>query len=112
VAREPRLFTDEQRKAKRDGKILIDVMRNAYAHTSVAPYAVRARPKAPVATPLHWEELDDRATRPDRWTLESVPQRLRRDGDPWRQIARGAKGLATARKLLGEALDESGPGPK
>ncbi len=112
VSREPRLFTGEQRKAKRDGKILIDVLRNAYAHTSVAPYAVRARPKAPVATPLHWEEVDDRATRPGRWTLQSIPERLERDGDPWRQIARGAKGLTAARKLLGEALDESRAGRK
>src|SRR5437588_773647 len=83
-AREPRLFTNEQRKAKREGKLLIDIQRNAYAHTSVAPYSVRPRPAAPVATPLDWEELDDRSTRADRWTLVSVPKRLDRDGDPWR----------------------------
>src|SRR5437763_4162704 len=46
--REPRLFTTQQRKAKREGRILIDVMRNAYAHSAVAPYAVRARRNAPV----------------------------------------------------------------
>lgn len=106
VRREPRLFTLEQRKAKRGGRILIDVMRNAYAHTSVAPYAVRARPKAPVATPVHWDELNDAATRPQRWTLKSVPSRLRRDGDPWRELPRAARSLSAARKLLDSAFAE------
>ena len=110
ASREPRVFTNEQRKAKREGKILIDIMRNAYAHTSVAPYSVRPRPSAPVATPLRWEELEDRATRPDRWTLATVPERLERDGDPWRQMARGAKSLTAAHKRLEEALQEARAG--
>jgi bifunctional non-homologous end joining protein LigD len=107
ATREPGMFTTEQRKAKRGGKILIDVMRNAYAHTSVAPYAVRARPGAPVATPLHWEELEDRSTHPQRWTLESVPARLERDGAAWQRISRGANALTRARALLNDALEES-----
>jgi bifunctional non-homologous end joining protein LigD len=108
VAREPRLFTLEQRKAKRAGRILIDVLRNAYAHTSVAPYAVRARPEGPVATPLHWEEMEDRKTHPQRWTLRSVPERLERDGDPWREMNRSASSLSGARKLLERASSEVG----
>ena len=95
-----------QRKAKPRNRILIDVMRNAYAHTSVAPYAVRARPDAPVATPLHWEELENSRTRADRWTLASVPKRLERDGDPWREIARHPQTLTAARKRLEELLVE------
>ncbi len=107
AAREPQVFTNEQRKAKREGKILIDVMRNAYAHTSVAPYSVRPRPGAPVATPLHWEELDDPKTRADRWTLASVPARVERDGDPWKRISAAAESLTAARKSLAEALREA-----
>jgi bifunctional non-homologous end joining protein LigD len=106
AAREPRLFTTEQRKAKREGRILIDVMRNAYAHTSVAPYAIRPRPEAPVATPLHWEELEDARTRADRWTLASVPKRLERDGDPWREIGRHPQRLTAACRRLEQALAE------
>jgi bifunctional non-homologous end joining protein LigD len=108
AAREPRLFTNEQRKAKREGRILIDVMRNAYAQTSVAPYAVRARPNAPVATPLHWEELEDPKTTADRWTLASVPRRLQRDSDPWQAIAASAQTLTRARRALDQALAELG----
>jgi bifunctional non-homologous end joining protein LigD len=106
AARDPQLFTNEQRKAKRDGRILIDVMRNAYGHTSVAPYAVRARPGAPVATPLDDGELSDRGTRPDRWTLATIPERIERDGDPWREIGRRAHALSGARGRLRDVLAE------
>jgi bifunctional non-homologous end joining protein LigD len=98
--REPELFTIEQRKAKRGGRILIDYMRNGYGHTSVAPYAVRARPRAPVATPLHERELDDPATAPQRYTLRTIPQRLASDGDPWSGIAADAQTLTAARRRL------------
>jgi bifunctional non-homologous end joining protein LigD len=107
VAREPRAFTMEQRKAKRGERILIDVMRNGYAHTSVAPYSVRPRPNAPVATPLDWAELSDRRTRADRWTLRTVIKRLERDGDPWEQIADQGHTLGPARRRLADALAES-----
>ncbi len=99
-AREPRLFTTEQRKAKRAGRILIDIMRNAFAHTAVAPYAVRARPGAPVATPLDWDELSQRDTRPDQWTLKTLPARLERNGDPWKRMSRHGQGLGQARRRL------------
>jgi bifunctional non-homologous end joining protein LigD len=100
------LFTTQQRKAKRENKILIDMMRNAYGHTSVSPYAVRARPGAPVATPLVLDELSDSATRPDRWTLANIGERLERDGDPWSQIDSHRQALGAARKALHAALNE------
>ena len=98
--RDPQTFTIEQRKAKRDGRILIDMLRNAYAHTAVAPYSVRPRPGAPVATPLHWDELNDPETRPDRFTLRTMPERLERGGDPWKDIAKHAVSLGDARRKL------------
>jgi bifunctional non-homologous end joining protein LigD len=106
--REPRLFTTEQRKAKREGRILIDVMRNAYAHSAVAPYAVRARPGAPVAAPLHPDELAESDMRPDRWTLRTLPQRLGHDGDPWERIGGGGQTIGGARRRLQGAMEELG----
>jgi bifunctional non-homologous end joining protein LigD len=100
AAREPERFTTEFRKAKRDGRILLDVMRNRWAHTAVAPYAVRARPGAPVATPLRWEELEDPATQPASFTLRDVPERLRAHGCPWAQIADAAAALGGVRRRL------------
>jgi bifunctional non-homologous end joining protein LigD len=105
VARDPRL-TLEQRKAARQGRILVDVMRNAYGHTAVAPYAVRARPEAPVATPLRWAELSQPSTRPDRWTLRTVPARIEREGDPWEAIRTSARTLGASRRRLQALLAE------
>lgn len=112
VTREPRLFTAQQRKRDREGRILIDVMRNGYAQTAVAPYSVRARANAPVATPLHWDELQDRRTTAQRWTLASVPARLEREGDPWAEMPRHAQALSKAKRQLGEALGEASQAQK
>ncbi len=109
TAREPRLFTIEQRKAKREDKILIDFLRNGYGHTSVAPYSVRALPGAPVAAPLHLGELSERTTRPDRWTVRNLLARLEHDGDPWRGMRRHGQSLRGARRQLDAALAAISP---
>jgi bifunctional non-homologous end joining protein LigD len=82
-------LTTAWRKNKREGRILIDTARNTYAQTTVAPYAVRAKPGAPVATPLRWDELEDPELRAGTHALATVPARLERDGDPWEALGRG-----------------------
>ena len=52
AAEHPDTLTTVWRKEKRDGRILVDVARNTYGQTIVAPYAVRALPGAPVAMPV------------------------------------------------------------
>jgi bifunctional non-homologous end joining protein LigD len=97
VEEDPKRLTMEWSKAKRGDRIYVDVGRNAYAQHAVAPYAVRARAEAPVATPLRWEELGDRSLRPDRWTIRTLPERLAREGgDPWAGISRHARALPAA----------------
>lgn len=54
----PELFTTEIRKNKRDGRVFIDYLRNAYAQTSVCPYSLRGNAEAGIATPLKWSELE------------------------------------------------------
>jgi bifunctional non-homologous end joining protein LigD len=80
------LATVEQRKARRGDRVLIDTFRTAYAQTAVAPYALRARPGAPVATPLLWEEALASDMAPDRYAIASIFRRLGQTGDPWRAI--------------------------
>jgi bifunctional non-homologous end joining protein LigD len=91
--RRPDELTTAWRKEKRGGRVLVDVARNTYAQTTVAPYAVRALPGAPVAAPLAWEELDDPELHPRRWTLATVPDRVAAHGDPWDGIAAAARPL-------------------
>jgi bifunctional non-homologous end joining protein LigD len=105
AARHSGRLTTEPRKDKRQGRLYLDTQRNAYAQTSVAPYAVRARPHAPVATPLEWDELDDPNLGPRHWTLRTLPGRLDKHGDPWKGLSRCRRSLAGAERRL-EALAE------
>jgi bifunctional non-homologous end joining protein LigD len=96
AAREPDLLTTQQRREGRGDRVYADVMRNAYAQTAVAPFSVRARPGAPVATPLAWDEVEDPGLTPRRFTLRTVGERLDKLGksDPWAGLARRRYGLA------------------
>jgi bifunctional non-homologous end joining protein LigD len=96
----PKTLTVEFRRAKRGERIFVDVNRNGYGQHAVAPYGVRSLPNAPVATPLHWDELDDRSLKPQGWTVASVLDRLAAEGDPWKDLAGSAGALGPARRAL------------
>ena len=103
VAREPGLLALEQRRDKRGGRIYADVLRNAYAQTAAAPYSVRGRPGATVATPLHWAELDDAGLSPRQFTIATVPDRVAGqagDHDPWSGLPRRRYSLPRAQQKL------------
>jgi bifunctional non-homologous end joining protein LigD len=70
-------------KAKRDGKIFIDYLRNGRGNTAVAAYSARARPGAAVSMPLEWSELTDEIG-PAYFTVDNTPPRLDTLAkDPW-----------------------------
>lgn len=105
VARNPDLVTMEQRKDKRGHRLYMDVLRNAYAQTAVAPYVVRARPGAPVAVPLDWDEVADSALEPGQFTLRTAPRRLAELGqatDPWAGLTKHRYNLAKVQDRLDE----------
>ena len=81
----PDRLTDEIRKDKRGDRIFLDVNRNAYGQTAIAPYSLRARPGAPAATPLDWPELS--RVEPGRFGLHNLPRRVARKTDPWADLA-------------------------
>ncbi|MBO0715140.1 MAG: non-homologous end-joining DNA ligase, partial [Acidimicrobiales bacterium] len=101
--RDPTRLTTEQRKDKRGDRLYLDTMRNAYSQTSVAPYAVRARSGAPVATPLTWEELEKGDVTPRSYDTRSVLVRLEGEGDPWTGMNRHAQSLQRPMKKLARA---------
>ena len=55
---EPTRYLAEASKAKREGRIFIDWLRNQRGATAIAPFSLRAREGAPVAVPVSWEELE------------------------------------------------------
>lgn len=80
--RQPDLFTISASKSTRRGKIYIDYQRNNMGATAVAPFSTRAKARAPVSTPLAWDELVH--ARPIEFRLETVPHRLKQlQTDPW-----------------------------
>ncbi len=99
-------LTVEQRKAKRGRRIYLDVLRNSYSHTAVAPYSVRAKPGAPVATPLAWEELEQGPVESNRYTVKNIFRRLSQREDPWKSFEKQAGSVKSVReKLEQSAID-------
>jgi bifunctional non-homologous end joining protein LigD len=103
VADEPTLYTSKLPKVRRQGKIFIDYLRNGRGATSICAYSTRARPGAPVSTPLFWEELDDSELRGNTYTVENLPARLAAlKSDPWEGFNQVRQSITVAmRKKLG-----------
>jgi bifunctional non-homologous end joining protein LigD len=79
----PDRFVATVTKAKRHGKIFVDYLRNSEGATAIAPYSLRARENAPVATPIAWEELKEDMRR-DHFNLRNIRERLKSmKHDPW-----------------------------
>lgn len=77
----PELVSWEWTVSRRTGRVRLDYTQNIINKTLTAPYTVRAVPRAPVSAPITWEEIDDPALRPDRWTVHTIGERLAEVGD-------------------------------
>lgn len=87
----PKILTTHVNIKTRKGRIFIDYLRNSYGQTSVAAYSVRALEKAPVATPISWQELFK--TVPQKYTIQNIFKRLKTKGDVWKNFRAHAKKL-------------------
>ncbi|MEV1050098.1 non-homologous end-joining DNA ligase [Streptomyces sp. NPDC049887] len=105
AASRPDRLTTEARKAARGGRLYLDVQRNGYAQTAVAPYSVRAREGAPVATPISWDQLDDPEVTARRWNITDAAEQAA--ADPWAGAPRRGRSLGPARRRL-DALRRDG----
>ncbi|GAB3677944.1 DNA ligase D [Salinisphaera aquimarina] len=98
VRDDPKRLTANMSKAKRQGRIYLDYLRNGRGATAIASYSTRARAGAPVAVPIRWDELDA-ARRADHYDISAVAKRLASLAhDPWegfhastRQITRAMR---------------------
>lgn len=100
-------YTLEDHISKRHGQIFLDTLRNAYGATAVAPYAVRARPEASVATPVDWAEVEA-GVNPRDWTISNLPERLTKREDPWKDLSEHPQHLQSRWDKLHSLLDAEG----
>ena len=85
AASDPDHLTTEFIKQKREGRLFIDVNRNAYGQTVVAPYSVRAKRSGPIAVPVAWADVESDALRPDGVTMRNVWDWLQ-GRDDWKEL--------------------------
>jgi bifunctional non-homologous end joining protein LigD len=105
AADDPDRLTTAIRKESRGDRIFLDVNRNGYGQTFIAPYSLRSRPGAPVATPLEWSELGK--AEPSGFDPSRIRRRLAQRADPWRRIDEYAGASATAIDELGKLRGRS-----
>jgi DNA ligase D-like protein (predicted polymerase) len=88
--RAPDLATAKWWKEERHG-VFVDYNQNAKDRTVASAYSVRPTPDARVSTPLAWDEVAD--CQPEEFTIDTVPERFARLGDPWRGMDEAAGSL-------------------
>lgn len=69
-------------KARGAATVYVDYLQNIRGKTVAGPYCVRARPGAPVSTPLEWTELTE-GLEPRNFTIANAPDRFEKIGDIW-----------------------------
>jgi len=109
VAREierrvPDLATSKWWKEERHG-VFVDYNQNAKDRTVASAYSVRPLPDARVSTPLTWDEVPN--VDPSAFTIDTVPARFAKTGDPWEGIDETAGSLAP---LLEQAARDEASG--
>jgi bifunctional non-homologous end joining protein LigD len=96
----PDHLTQEFSKVDRGTRILVDTGRNGYSATWAAPYAVRAKPGAPVSAPCTWEEVERGSVGPQTFTLLTMAARLAEVGDLWSDLLKRGRSLRRAIEKL------------
>lgn len=83
AADHPKRLTAAYRIAERPrGRVLVDYNQNALGRTLASLYSPRPKPRAPVSTPLTWDEVE-RGIRMTDFRIDNVPARVAALGDLW-----------------------------
>ncbi|HXH32962.1 MAG TPA: non-homologous end-joining DNA ligase [Plantibacter sp.] len=82
--RDPERVTTSWWKEERGERIFVDYNQANRDRTMAGAYSPRALAAATVSCPVTWEELPE--LDPGAFTVRSVPERLRRVGDPWARM--------------------------
>ena len=100
------IATTKRMLDSRGGRVYLDYGQNGHGRLLVAPFSVRARPLAPVSTPIHWRELSPRLSN-ERFTIRTVLRRVRRQKrDPLLGVLGDKPDLRQTLDLLAEKLNK------
>ncbi|MBV7410723.1 DNA ligase D [Maritimibacter sp. DP1N21-5] len=97
---QPDRFTASMSKSRREGRIFIDWLRNERGSTAIAPFSLRARPGAPVATPVTWSELAN-LTSANAFAMEEALERDWSDADVPDAVGLSEKRIEKLDRLVG-----------
>jgi bifunctional non-homologous end joining protein LigD len=79
-------------KARGAATVYVDYLQNIQGKTVAGPYCVRAKPGAPVSTPLKWTEFNDDLD-PRAFHLGNAPERFEKIGDIWNEAMKKKNSL-------------------
>jgi bifunctional non-homologous end joining protein LigD len=96
--------------AERTGKTFIDHNMNRSGANISAAYSLRPEPRAPVSTPLTWDEVMQGGFEPQDFRIDNVWDRFARVGDLFAGVREGPyMDLTSAVEALGVRVDEEPP---
>ena len=102
----PETTTLERNTEKRGrGKIYIDYSQNAYGRPLASAYSVRPFAQATVSAPVSLEELR-RGLTPERFTIKTMPTRLKKTGDLWAEFWSQRQAIEPALMRLREQMQK------
>lgn len=81
------------------GHVLLDYAQISYSRPLAAVYSVRPTPHATVSAPVTPDELK-RTLTPERFTIKTMPERLEKTGDLWRDFWQSRQRIEPALKKL------------
>ncbi len=93
----PERYIDVATKSRRERRIFIDYLRNSRGATAIASYSLRARPGAPIAVPVHWDELA-RLRGPAPFAADNIRKRVAAHPEPWPGFAEVRQALPKAKR--------------
>ena len=109
---DPERVTMAWRIADRTGKTFIDHNMNRQGANIAAAYSLRPEPRAPVSTPLRWDEVEAGGFEPQDFRIDNVWERFAQVGDLWAPVREGpVQDLTEAMEALDVQVEDDPSGP-
>jgi bifunctional non-homologous end joining protein LigD len=108
---DPDHVTMAWRVADRAGKVFVDHNMNRAGANIAAVYSLRPEPRAPVSTPLTWDEVERGGFEPQDFRIDNVFERFATVGDLFSGVLGPGVDLAKALDALGVEVEEETDSP-